>query len=388
MRTCLLPVLGGLALITAACATPPPARVPVPTAPPPRSTPPPAPTVQLDDLDMISADIGWSSGEQILRTADGGRTWHRVTPPNPACASAVRPLGADEVWAAGGPLDGSNDDTPGPITVCHTTDAGHTWQVHTFPAVGDVATIAAVGRRDVWIETEVANGMHGDSTIGLYRSTDAGANWSEVAASSGDTPGRPDFGGLGAACARDVAFATASTGWSVGGCAQGSGPYGDLPRFFQSSTDGGTHWTQPPLPPAYASLVNGPDGDATFSDPTFAGSDGLVIGRAGTTVVLFTTADTGRTWTTHQAPPLPQNANLDIDVVNPQVVLAGATGPLSQTTDAGRTWHPVPVPPTSTQWGADFVNANLGFLYDGSTLATTTDDGAHWSTITPRLGSP
>ena len=344
--------------------------------------------VQIAELHMVSGTDGWAStsSNTLIRTTDGGHTWHSV---ENCPTQKIVPVGTGELWTAG------NDNT-GTISVCHTTNGGDTWQTSSFHTDADASIVAitAPDAHDVWVETGIPQGMHSNSPIGIFGSTDTGKTWQEVA-SSGDATS-----GLVASCAQDLAFAGATTGWLVGGCAQNNGaaPGGPIVPHIQTSTDGGRHWSAQPLSgeaqTEYTSLCTQQD-DCVFSLPTFAGANGIVVGTAGgkldTSLTVFATNDTGRTWSAATGPSLPPLATVDLDVASPQVVLALVNGTkvptLNETMDGGRTWGAVPVPPTNDpyHWTPQFVTAYVGFLSENNKLEATVDDGRHWRSISPVL---
>lgn len=223
-------------------------------------TPLSAPGAPLAELDFATADEGWAltaAGSEslrsaLLRTADGGRHWTRervAWPVQSVCAASAK-----VVWAAGRDA------------AYRTVDGGRVWRrVFASPGRGMEAVIRCAGPRVAWL---LVNGPGAllQEPYALYRTADAGARWSAVAANTPMAPWAHAAMGPGSEVgALDVV--SAQSVFLVGFReAPGSGGY-----WLGKSTDGGRTWSNVAVPglslyddnrkqPLSVSFVNGRDG--------------------------------------------------------------------------------------------------------------------------------
>lgn len=163
----------------------------------------------LFDLQFVDGQHGWAAGRFLLRTSDGGSTWHRPLP-GAAGASfssrAIHFLDRRRGWAVG---DFGQ--------VLHTEDGGETWNpVGEPPASGrpDLLALDFAGFEQGWIVGEGGTILH---------TADGGRSWS--AQSSGT-----------AALLTGVDFVDASRGWAVGFERQ------EGTSIVLHTADGGARW--------------------------------------------------------------------------------------------------------------------------------------------------
>ncbi|HET6546030.1 MAG TPA: hypothetical protein VFG55_04705, partial [Rhodanobacteraceae bacterium] len=143
--------------------------------------------VALDASDPSTLWVGIGDGfggqpVNVMRSTDGGLTWSDRTPPHAApmtCnAIAIDPGDSDTVIAAFGGAFGGGE-------VWTSTDGGTTWTDRT-------AGLPANPMRDVVYDgTRLLVGggqLFGSQYVGLYRSTDLGANWTELSDASWPVP--------------------------------------------------------------------------------------------------------------------------------------------------------------------------------------------------------
>lgn len=164
--------------------------------------------------ETVYADIHVGS---IMRSEDGGHTWHPVTPQlhkdvhqvntTPAAANRVYANTADAVWVS--------------------CDCGDSWQHRPFPVEVTYGRAIAIHPEnpDCLLAT-VSDGPHGEDVHGrLFRSEDAGGSWTHV------TNGFPDS-------TRDninthrVAFDSGGTAWVA------------VAETLYRSNDGGVRWKE------------------------------------------------------------------------------------------------------------------------------------------------
>lgn len=120
-----------------------------------------------------------------------------------------------------------------------------------------------------------------------------------------------------------VRFVTPDTGWGVG-------HLGGVSR----TDDGGRTWRRAELPTG-----SGPGG-ASFGLPTFAGSEGVIIGTIGEgdSPFLDATSDGGRTWRTVALPDGFRAAPTAPAIVGAGQWIVAGEHELLLTSDAGRSW--------------------------------------------------
>lgn len=308
-------------------------------------------------------------GDALLRTADGGATFTRVTPMTQAAAalayaspSRVITAGADGAMAASADGGATFAAIGGPRL------AGRYFLIR--PAPGDAA---------------FATGEDG----ALARTTDGGRTWTTVG-----VPTSSDVA--------DVSFATAKTGYAL-----------DTDGRLFRSTNGGTSWAsldtgttaRPTAVYAHSArivLLVGPKGvrRSTNGARSFSSVRGVVSGARlsdydeargatfvfGTTVVLRS-ADRGRTWRRVQLPSRRTRVQ-HADFVSARTGYLGDTrGRLYRTTNGGARWTEVRGVGTSDWYGMSFSSSSSGFLVmnrfgrstDLGYLLRTTDGGRTWA---------
>jgi photosystem II stability/assembly factor-like uncharacterized protein len=327
---------------------------------------------------MTSAKDGYAlSGQdyrhyRLLRTTDGGRVWHVLTPIPPSAAPDIE----------GSTILYSRSVGHGSFAVERSDDGGSTWTesapVHTG-LTGGAGTPRAVDRKHLYVDLGegAAAGSEGEA---LYASSDGGLHWRLVTQTSvNHTPP----GGLSFGCDKDgFGFATPSRGWAGGYCAGGY-------VFFLRTNDGGRHWHRQTLPGAPKSCACDTPAPRFFSPRIGVTSvSGFGTNGAGKPFAsVYWTADGGQHW--RGSNPTSGRTG-SVDIASPKVVwllgrLSGnAPGlpRLFRTTDAGRHWSSLHVPlAISADDQLDAVGPTLGFATSRSSLWRTSDGGHHWTTI-------
>jgi photosystem II stability/assembly factor-like uncharacterized protein len=330
----------------------------------------------IDALYMLGTQNGWMiTTTSVLRTEDGGATWHDVTP------SGVSTLG----YETGASFLDSNrgwilvpgpNDLGGSGTLYHTIDGGLQWSANSVP----------FGSRDIhflddvnaWAMVYAGHGER-DMAVKFYQTTDGGVNWSRVYSNLQTDP-------------------DASTSLPLNGVKSGftpismqeawvsGNPFESNIVYLYHTLDGGRSWSavDPHLPFG---------GDATYltSPPVFFGSQiGLLptmAGSEGSGTFFFITQDGGNTWTAGAGVP---GSGLT-SVVSPNDVYILFSGVIFVSHDATQTWTSVTpnVDLTSkmvTQF--QFVDIQTGWvvLSDASShtsLYKTTDGGQTWAAQVP-----
>ena len=359
-------------------------------------------TPNPSNIHMVDTENGWGDfSGTILRTADGGRHWSDVGP-QPKGDLLPQPgyfLDARHAWVIqyGGYSGGQwSSATDAQASVLRTTDGGGTWHAAQLPLPGPVNTEYAVqltflDARHGWSLAHLRTALHPeqDDEIALFSTVDGGERWNLVLG-----PGR---GGLPAAGWKaGLTFRTPRDGWLTGKSAGGS-------QFLYLTHDGGRTWasTAIPLPGPVAHAAHG----YTILPPTFWGADGVlpvcaVVTSYWPTIDVFRTHDGGATWT---GGALVQ-ANTGDDCVphqRPQLGFTDAqdgyfmddTAYAFATADGGKAWTPVhPTTPYAQVNGIDFVTTQLGWgvVWEDvgncsglPAVVRTTDGGMTWQVIAP-----
>ncbi len=203
---------------------------------------------------MVDTNIGWATGglgntgDHVLTTANGGQTWHDVTPPQPAPSpdqdqpnAATGLFGkATTAWVVYGTFMAA---APASAVVWRTTNGGQTWT--TSQAI-DLSTLGASDffqPSDIhflpdgqagWFIAHLGVGMMHDYFT-IMKTTDGGQTWNKLI--------DPTAGGPQSCQKTGLHFNDPQNGWLTGDC-QGVAPG----VFFMHSTDGGATWNNFNLP--------------------------------------------------------------------------------------------------------------------------------------------
>ncbi|MFA4948725.1 MAG: Ser-Thr-rich GPI-anchored membrane family protein, partial [Candidatus Krumholzibacteriia bacterium] len=358
-------------------------------------------SVAFADADtVVAVGYGWAVGSTIgavafCRSTDGGETWISsvtygyIFPKSVSFFDAkIGAAAADCGW------------------VYWTNDGGATWNTRGGVWGGDIEDAAkGISVLDantaVLVGWDYYAGFDGYTYQGvIYRTTDAGATWSNVR--SGDRLNAVSFadnstgvavgeswryrttdggatwvlqtGGIGSSLA-GVSFGDATAGTAVGA-------YGRIIR----TTDAGAAWTL--QPPSTAHTLRG---------ISFTGGDtGLVVGGSGSAGIVLRTTDEGATWSSQATSGGALN---DISMANADTGTAvggyGITdmlghtqlyGVILRTTDGGVTWGSRSVSDTIYK-GVAFADPNTGIAFGsvpsgeysfGRVILRTQNGGATW----------
>ncbi|HEX3508247.1 MAG TPA: hypothetical protein VHW94_07650 [Candidatus Dormibacteraeota bacterium] len=332
-------------------------------------------------VQMFTTTTGWAAGAR--RTTDGGAGWTNVSPPSVKLRSSAYAeffLDADHAWVV--QAAGSAAACADRVVVFNTADGGGTWQhgaplLHALPS-GWAASVAFLDPSNGWLLV---------GTV-LYRSSDAGHTWTQVADMALTLKNCYSSG--------PMAFATTTTGWMQVQCNNSA-------QNLLVTHDGGASWTGQVM--ARSSCC------ATSALPTFFDPNhGMAFDPSGLFVM---TSDGGLEWVKHGLPRLTYHYCLGkggvtqcsnqsiiaVSFINPNQGWAlesndesGAGGPFAisvmRTEDGGKTWSTAKSNltkingyPDPSQNSLTFVNARLGFLWLGPRLLTTSDGGRSWTGV-------
>ncbi|MDI3298591.1 MAG: YCF48-related protein [Bacillota bacterium] len=271
-------------------------------------------------------------------------------------------------------------DPTEPDVLYRTTDGGRNWTANRL-GVGGVADIRFVGSLTGWMLVH-RNGAAGSELVSVLKSTDGGASWTEIART--EPVGRTNPGSaILDGRKTGVASADARHVWVTGSWA---GPGVLLYR----SADGGKTWSRQAIPVPAGFDADG--GSGVSYPPVFAApQEGVLpVVYTGQGFVLYRTSDGGRTWTPstpvrfRAAEPFPAFGIVDTGHV---VVTDGVD--IYRTDDGGRTWTTIH-PQTSLEGVKElgFVDPSWGWALvpgpqgteSGTTLWITRDGGRTWAT--------
>lgn len=326
-------------------------------------------------LDSTNANIIYAGAADggVLKSTDGGVTWAMLTDNLPSLSVgdvAIDPSNHNTVYAGMGEanLAGDNYDGDG---VYRSTDAGATWtniglaqvkrigRVAVHPTNGNVLFVAGAGAQ-----------FSADSSRGVYRSTNGGTTWSKVLFISDSTsaidlridPTRPDTVYAAMWERMRSPFRRKAGGASSG---------------IYRSTDMGTSW---------ALLTSGLPSGANV------GRIGLAIAKSSPDILyaiyadsvgnfteVYKTTNAGNTWAATAGQPSGLYSSygwyfgqIRVSPTNPNIVF-GLGVELYRTTDGGASWSDVTGSQHVDHHALEFDLTNTNHIVDGN------DGGAFYS---------
>ncbi len=177
----------------------------------------------LEKIHMVDAQSGWAIFNDyrlpaiaVLVTTDGGTHWRDVTPPN----SSGQRVAALDVAALSSPVAWvtriiTNSTTLNYTSeILRTADGGRTWKSAAIPAPS-VTWITFINPREGWLIAFLVAALGANEFADIYRSTDGGETWSKAAMSSG----------LPYGVKRSITFLNSAAGWITVLDPTGNQPY-------------------------------------------------------------------------------------------------------------------------------------------------------------------
>jgi len=374
---------------TATVSPTPTATVPAPT---PESVPaapaqlPPGNPIQLEEIHMVSQTEGWGiSAGTVLTTADGGKTWHEVTPPESIPSGTETQaygafLNAQTAWI----VFAENSQIAPEASVWHTTDGGHHWTpgaplFHQIYGDSLWAEFAALDAQNAWVMVRgvyVGAGTHFNHE--LFHTADGGLTWTSLDGEISD-----DYTGM--------VFADTKFGLRA---LQNIGAYENWPPSYDVTTDGGATWEnrELPPPPGAPDLFNQYLYCETYQPVLLsAQSIRLLMGcfdysnpPKQFTSYLYSSQDGGTTWTTVHLPGkvLASQDTLFYFDANHALLLGRD---IYQSANGGQTWSFVQ--PVNWDGQFSFVDPLHGWAVGGEVgkiaLVNTVNGGRTWVLIKP-----
>jgi photosystem II stability/assembly factor-like uncharacterized protein len=277
---------------------------------------------RLRGVSAVSEKVVWASGARgtVLRTADGGATWHRLTVPDAADLD-FRDIDAIDERNAYVLSIGNGAAS----RIYKTSDAGSTWTLQ-FRNDDPDAFFDAIAFRDARHGFAFSDSVKGRFVI--LRTDDEGAHWMPVAASS-----------LPPALEGEGAFAASGSNIAVRGDRVWIGT--TAARVVRSE-DGGRSWNVVQTP-----LATGPSA-GIFSVAFKDGQNGIVVGgdykkESEAVDNAAITSDGGRTWNSVAGLSGFRSAVAYVPGTAQSLVAVGPSG-TDVSTDGGKRWTSVSGP--------------------------------------------
>lgn len=339
----------------------------------------PLPTInapRLSRIQFFTRQAGWGLADgYILRTENGGVSWHDVSPVRMDEDDPLAGFFLNEqtAWL----LRTTENNTTG--ILYRTSDAGRLWRTSSLPAPKGLLYFNDL--QTGWFMAQSTSGAA--MPVQIFRTSDGGANWSEVHASQSGSP--PPTGSLPDSGVKNgFVFSEATRGWISGGLNTAASTL-----YFYTSADSGLNWYPViiPIPTEYLSPIL-----TTFHPYFFPNSSGSLssilpvrIFTGTYTTLLYRSTDNGLTW----LPTREVNLTGEIDCPTVQYCFVYSGSTLAYTNDGGNTWAVI-MPElnlSNTLRQIDFVTSSLGYALErdsgGNARIYRTEDGGFTWTIVP-----
>jgi photosystem II stability/assembly factor-like uncharacterized protein len=359
--------------------TPSPEAIPttVTQTPPPVSAPPleGLPNVvpaDISSIHMLDPQNGWMiTNAYVLRTMDGGASWHDVTPRGASTlgfGTGVSFLDSNRGWV----LIADPNDPVNAGTLYRTTDGGVDWESNPVPFGG--GEIHFLDDNKGWMMLPADVGA-GNMAVKFFQTEDGGNHWSQVfsnlptdANSNKSLP----YGGI------KSGFTPLSLQevWASGQS------YASNDFYLYRTVDGGHTWKQAedPIPDTGEAMYQ-------IQPPVFFDQQTAIlpmsIGSEGSNTLFLKTQDDGATWTMGAA--VPGSGRYSVASLNDIFVWFG--NDLSVSQDGGQSWRTITpnVNLSDTLSQFQFVDAQTGWAIASdanghASLYKTTDGGQSWTT--------
>ncbi len=337
-----------------------------------------APTIadqSIDVVRMIDEENGWAvSDTRILRTVDGARSWHDVSPRTGApfgYSVSTYFLDGLQGWI----LVPNSDDPLGGI-LYRSADGGLTWTESPVPF--GRAKLQFLDAKQGWAMADLGAGA-GSMAVAILQTSDAGASWTRTYTNDPTQSGAGDslpLGGL-----KDGMWAVSmQTAW-VGGVTYAPGTV-----YLYQTADSGRTWTKNKVaaPPGYA------EAELETTGPVFVTtSTGYlpvhISSQNGILLATYVTHDGGSTWSLSPA-FVPQGGV--VDFVSETGGFAWNGSNFYATADSAQTWKTIsPDVAFATGFsGMDFVSLQVGYVLfedraGNRDVYKTRDGGAKWDIL-------
>jgi photosystem II stability/assembly factor-like uncharacterized protein len=340
------------------------------SAPPLEGLPSIAPA-NISSIQMLDPQNGWMiTNTFVLRTMDGGTTWHDVSPKGASMlgfGTGTSFLDSNRGWV----LTADPNDPVDSGTLYHTADGGLHWDSNSVPFGG--GEIHFLDDAEGWMMLPADVGA-GNMAVKFFQTTDGGKNWIQVFSNlpnDANSNTTLPHGGI------KSGFTPISQheAW-VSGQSYASNDF----YLYHTANDGHT-WEQAkdPIPDTGEAMyqIQPP----FFLDPQ-AGILPMTVGSEGMTTLFLKTQDGGSTWTIGKG--IPGAGRYSVANLNDVFVWSGDE--LSVSHDGGETWTTIApnVNLSDTLSQFQFVDAHTGWAVTNdanghASLYKTTDGGQTWT---------
>ncbi|QSO48445.1 WD40/YVTN/BNR-like repeat-containing protein [Alicyclobacillus mengziensis] len=324
----------------------------------------------LTSINMVNSKTGWATGHNsVWFTKDGGVSWTQVTPKGLRASSnlqmKVYGIGDKNAWVA----TSDTSSISNPLSIYYTSNGGQTWVKQGIHDAGDPMSLHFRDQNHGWIALMQGAAM-GSERETIYQTNDGGATWNKIAVTNDVKGGTLPFCGD----KTGVSFIDNKHGWATGFTPANGHVY------LYKTTDDGKDWVSQTL--SVPSSVKG--AQFTSYPPLFFGhQDGILPVSSGAELVAYRTTDGGKRWvpgkvvrSTVQNPAIQA---WSFPTMNNGFATDGDK--MFTTTDSGQTWTSftsnIPLKNVTTM---QFVSSTDGWaVISTGALYRTTDGGHTWS---------
>jgi len=327
----------------------------------------------ISHIDMLDLQNGWMiTDRNILRTVDGGVTWHNVTPPNASAlgyGTGCSFLDANRGWI----IVSDQSDPLNHGVLYLTIDGGLNWLSYGVPFGS--GNLKFLDDNNGWLMLITGAGA-GSMPVKFFQTHDGGMNWTQVFT---DVPTDLNFNNTLPASGIKSGFAPISMqeAWVSG---QETAP--NIFYLFHTQ-DGGQTWSKVDYQMPFT-------GEATYltQPPVFFDSQNGILpmtaGRDGQATLFLKTIDDGNTW----AVSVPVTGAGQYSVVSQNDLFVWFAGELSVSHDGGQTWTSM-TPNLSWDFSTfqfQFVDTQTGWAVTSASnghtsLYKTIDGGQTWNVL-------
>ena len=326
-------------------------------------------------LHMIDEQNGWGiTDTAVVRTDDGGVTWHQVGP------SSIASLGysviSDFLDTQRGWLLVPDANNPLAGTLYRTFDGGATWS--NFPVPFGGGNLHFLDPKEGWMMAGLSAGA-GSMGVAIFQTTDGGQTWTQNYINDPNQPGAGNSLPLGGI--KDGMTVTDMKNAWVGGVTYAPGVV-----YLYQTSDAGHTWTleSAPIPTGYEQAEFETIGPK-FVSATDAYLPVHVSDQNGVMLAVYVSHDGGANWALTST-LIPQGGSMDFVSVNDGFVWNATS--FYVTHDGAKTWTVVTpdVAFGENFAGMDFISPTAGFVLTNDatsrrTLYKTTDGGATWNVL-------
>ena len=333
----------------------------------------------LVEIQFFNELEGWAVAEtQVARTNDGGLTWYDVTPPDMAATEyslEIFFLNKDHAWVQ--KPDFENFPNSGFLT--RTSDGGLTWRTSTTPFSD--GEIRFLDEDNGWMLADLGVGA-GSNAVAVYQTTNGGSQWELKYINDPNHPDAKDslpLGGL----KNGIIPLNMQTAW-VGGITYSPGT---LYLYRSDDAGSNWSQVALELPPGAENSELSIDADQMRFLTANDGFLAVNMAGDSTETAIYVTHDAGDTWALTPT-LIPNGSTSDFLTVDEAVVYNGEQFYVTRDTARTWSIIPPDITFGESFFGMDFANISSGWVItvdseNHHALYRTNDGGATWSPILP-----